>query len=389
MKLSRYHITGHKLLIWILLLGVLAVLGCSEEGPKSQEVKIGVLMPLTGDAASLGVPAWNAIQLAMEQANDKRTPGMPKLTLLAEDTKALPANGVSALRKLGSIEEVKLVIGPLTSTVALAVAPVAEKNKVVIISPGASAPKISESGDYIFRVEISEKLGGAIQARLAVKELGYQKVACVYINTDYGAGLFSVFKSFFEIEGGQVVLAEAFDQGETDFRAIIAKIKSLTVDAVFLVAIDEVINFVKQKEELGIAAQIFTTPIFENKLYLEKLGRLAEGIIYVYYGTYNPESQDNRTKSFVTAYESRFKVAPTYYSANAYDAANILLIALERSDFQPEAVKNALYQVQGFEGVSGMISFDAKGDVTKNVSLKIVRNGMFQFYEAVDEAGTQ
>ncbi|RKY12768.1 MAG: hypothetical protein DRP65_00160 [Planctomycetota bacterium] len=383
MKRLTNLITGRALLI--VVLGILIVFpsGCSKKRSEAKEIKIGVLMPLTGDAASIGVPAWNGIQLAIEQINSRRNSEEPLLELVSEDTKALPAEGLSALQKLISIEKLKFVIGPLTSTVTLAVAPLAEQKKVVIISPGASAPKISESGDYIFRSEISEKLGGAIQATMAVNKLAYRRVACVYINTDYGAGLFGVFKKSFEQGGGSVVLSEAFDQGETDFRAIISKIKSEEVDAVFLVAIDEVINFVRQKKELGLVAQIYTTPIFENKLYLEKLGELAEGIVYVYYGTYNPESQDDRTISFVRAYESRFNSAPTYYSANAYDAAYMLYTALKESKYQLKTVKDALYNIKNFEGVSGTMSFDSNGDVTKDVSLKTVENGTFQFYKNV------
>ncbi len=383
MKRSANRITSPVLLVITLSFFVVAFLGCSKKPPEAKEIKIGVLMPLTGDAASIGVPAWNGIQFAIEQINGGRKPEEPLLRLVAEDTKALPTEGLSGLQKLISIEKVKLIIGPLTSTVTLAVAPVAEKNKVVIISPGASAPKISESGDYIFRSEISEKLGGAIQAKLAINELGYKRVACVYINTDYGVGLFRVFKDSFEQLGGHIVLSEAFDSGETDFRAIISKIKTVETDAVFLVAIDEVINFVKQKEELGLVAQIYTTPIFENKLYLEKLDKWAEGIVYVYYGTYAPEAKDDRVRSFVQAYESRFKSIPTYYSANAYDAANMLYAALRASSYQAEGVKDALYKIKNFEGVSGVMSFDNNGDVTKEVSLKVVRNGSFRFYENV------
>lgn len=381
MKRLTNLINGRALLI--VVLGILIVFpsGCSKKRSEAKEIKIGVLMPLTGNAASIGVPALNGIQLAIEQINSSRNSEEPLLTLVSEDTKALPAEGLSALQKLISIEKVKFVIGPLTSTVTLAVAPLAEQKKVVIISPGASAPKISESGDYIFRTEISEELGGAIQARLTVDKLSYKKIACVYINTDYGAGLFEVFKDSFEQAGGHIVLSEAFDQGETDFRSIISKIKLVEPDAVFLVAIDEVINFVRQKEELGLDAQIYTTPIFENKLYLEKLGKLANGIVYVYYGTYNPESQSDKTRAFVEAYESRFNSAPTYYSANAYDAANILNTALKKSNYQIEAVKDTLYSIKGFEGVSGTISFDENGDVTKEVSLKIVRNDTFTFWD--------
>lgn len=360
---------------------ILGNLGCSK-GEK--DIKVGVLMPLTGTAASLGVPAFNAMQLAIDEANQKREEGDPKVVLIPEDTKALAPMGVSSIQKLINVNKIKIAIGPLTSTVTLAVSPIAEKNKFVIISPGSSAPAISESGDYIFRNELSDLDGGRTQAQIAIDKLGFKKMACVYINTDYGSGLYKVFKEVYEAKGGEIVLAEAFMPGTTDFRTIITKIISESVDAVFLIAIDEVLNFVKQKEELGLKTKIFTTPIFENIDYLNELGKLAEGILYVYYGQYDPNSTDENIKSFISKYQERFKDSPTYYSALAYDAANIIYKALKNANFELDKVKNEIYKIQGFQGVTGETSFDKNGDVSKPVSLKVVKNGKFQFYNMND-----
>jgi branched-chain amino acid transport system substrate-binding protein len=363
----------------ILMSAVLALFSnCGQKA--AGEVKIGVLMPLTGDAATLGEPAWNAIQLAFEQWNGKKSTDESLVRAIPEDTKAEPSAGVSAFHKLITVDKVKIVIGPLTSTVTLAVAPIAEQNKIVIISPGASAPKISDAGEYVFRNELSDSDGGKIQAEIAIQKLHYKKVACVYINTDYGSGLLDVFRQRFVELGGEIVLAESFDPGETDFRSVISKIKRLSPDAVFLIAIDETIPFVRQKSELGLRASIYTTPIFENIMYLQKLGDLAEGIIYVYYGEYNERSDNEIVQQFVESYHSKFGINPTYYSALAYDAANIVIQALNMANFNPKTVRENLYKIKNFQGVTGLTSFDTNGDVSKPVSLKTVRSGKFTLY---------
>lgn len=353
------------------------IAGCSRNTNK--EVKVGVLMPLTGSAASLGVPAWQAIQLAMDEENALRTKNEPVVRLLPEDTQAQPSTGVSSILRLITTDDVKLIIGPLTSTVTLAVAPIAEERHVVIISPGASAPSISSAGDYIFRNELSDSIGGTYQADIAYDKLHFKRVGCVYINTDYGAGLYQVFKSRFEKLGGKIPLAESFLPGTTDFRSIIAKLKSVHVDAVFIIAIDEIVNFVRQKEELGLNCKIYTTPIFENQEYLGQLGNLAQGILYVYYGTYDPTSTDSATQAFISHFEARFYHPPTYYSALAYDAARILYDALKEANFDQARVKDQLYQIRGFKGITGETSFDKNGDVIKPVSLKTVESGRFVF----------
>ena len=365
------------LVVWTGLINV----NCGKGENKTEVIEIGVLLPLTGPAATLGKPGLNAVELAIDEVNAERQEGEPQIKIIPEDTKAQTGIGVSALKKLYNADGVKVAVGPLTSSVTLAVAPIAERNKFTIISPGSSAPKVSDSGDYIFRNELSDLEGGRIQATIAMEKLGYKKMACVYINTDYGSGLHEVFKETFEAKGGEIVFSEAFLPGTTDFRTVITKILSETVDAVFLVAIDETVNFVRQRAELGLKAPIFSTPIFENKAYLDQLGELAEGILYVYYGKFDPDSEDGQIKTFLNSYMQRFNVPPTYYSALAYDAAKIICLSLKNANYDVTKVKDEIYKIKNFKGISGDTSFDKNGDVSKPVSLKVVKDGRFTFIE--------
>jgi branched-chain amino acid transport system substrate-binding protein len=173
-------------------------------------------------------------------------------------------------------------LGPLTSGTTLAVAPIAEKNHVVILSPGASAPKITQAGDYIFRNELSEAYGARAQAELAFSRLNFKSVALLYINNEYGVGTVGVFRDSFSRLGGRIVADEAFDSGATDFRTALTRIKQANPDAIFVVFQDEIANIVRQRAELGISVPIYTTPVFEDPENLKTLGPLAEGIIYTY-----------------------------------------------------------------------------------------------------------
>ena len=380
MFLSMKGKTILALLLLVVWAGLINV-NCGKGENKIEKIEIGVLLPLPGPAATLGKPGLNAVKLAIEEVNAERQEGDPEIAIIAEDTTAQANFGVSAIKKLYTADGVKVAVGPLTSSVTLAVAPIAERNKFTIISPGSSAPKVSDSGDYIFRNELSDLEGGRIQANIAMEKLGYKKMACVFINTEYGSGLQKVFKETFEAKGGEIIFSEAFMPGTTDFRTVITKILSESVDAVFLVAIDETVNFVRQRAELGLKAPIFTTPIFENKAYLDQLGELAEGILYVYYGTYDPDSADDQIKKFLNSYQKKFNVPPTYYSALAYDATNIICLSLKNANYDVTKVKDEIYKIKNFKGISGLTSFDKNGDVSKPVSLKVVKDGRFTFFE--------
>jgi len=343
-------------------------------------VRIGVILPLTGGAAALGKSSLNGIQLAVAAYNSARGPNDRPVDLVIEDDSASPAAAVSAFQKLVSLNEVKLILGPLTSGGALALAPLAERNQVVILSPGASTPALTNAGDYVFRDELSEAFGARAQAELGYNRLHYRTVAMLYVNNEYGVGTAQIFSTRFKELGGRIVVDEAFLPGTSDFRTALAKIKAMNPDAMFVVFQDTIVNIVKQRAELGVQAPIYTTPVFEDAGNLKDLGPLAEHIIYTYYGSFGTDADTEISKQFVASYQQRFHEPPTYYAATSYDAARILIEALRTSAFDLQKTKDSLYGVRNFPGVTGTMSFDRNGDVIKPVTLKTVRGGHFVRY---------
>ena len=343
-------------------------------------LKIGSILPLTGGASALGKASLNGIQLAITEYNSSLDLTDRSIELVIEDDGASPAAAVSAFQKLVTLDGVRMILGPLTSGGALALAPLANRDQVVILSPGASTPALTNSGDYVFRDELSEAFGARAQAELAYNRLNYRSIAMLYVNNEYGVGTTEVFRARFKELGGRIVVDEPFLPGTSDFRTALAKIKAENPDAMFVVFQDTIVNIVKQRAELGIQAPIYTTPVFEDLGNLRDLGSLADGIVYTYYGSFDASSNSSVSKQFVTAYRQRFHETPTYYAATSYDAARIAIAALRDSGFDLKKAKDSLYGIRNFPGVTGAMSFDHNGDVVKPVTLKTVRGGHFVRY---------
>jgi branched-chain amino acid transport system substrate-binding protein len=157
-------------------------------------VTIGAILPLTGSAAPYGKNARRGIELALEEINANGGVNGKKVKVLYEDSKTEPKEAVSALRKLHSSSGVKFIIGDINSTGVLAMAPIAVRERILLLSPGASNPKISDAGDYIFRNWHSDALEGQVDADHAYSTLGWREAAVLYVNAAYGAGLAETFR---------------------------------------------------------------------------------------------------------------------------------------------------------------------------------------------------
>ncbi len=359
----------------IVALAIVLIVTQIKKEPK--EIKIGAILPLTGGAGKYGEDAKLGIELAIEKKNVEGGINRKLIRVIFEDDQSNPQQIVAAFRKLITVHKVPVVIGGMTSSSALAVAPVAEQNKVVLFSPSASSPELTKAGDFIFRNELSDAYGGVAQAELTWSKLRIKKVAILYINNDYGVGVKDAFLQTFQNLGGEVVSVESFDPDAQDFRTQLTRIKQKFPEAIFIVAYKETILILRQIKELGIKSQILSTPVFEDKEIIEKAKDAAEGVIYVYYGGFDPQSADKHIKSFVEDFRMKYNRDPGYYSALAYDAANIILLAIEKGGTKSEDIKKALYQIKDFHGVTGKTTFDSNGDVTKPVFLKMVKNGQF------------
>jgi len=352
--------------------------GCAKKEEK--EIKIGAILPLTGDAAQYGDSIKKGVDLALTQINSKGGIKGRPVTVIYEDSKAVPADGVAAFQKLVDVNRVIAVIGDAVSSVTLAFAPIAEKNRVVVLSPLSSAPVLTNAGDFIFRNVPSDLYGGRVAAYFAVKDQGWQKLAILYINNDFGVGLKRVFSENVESLGSQIVAGEAYEPGTRDFRTQLLKIRATNPEAIFIVGYGEVPQILIQAKEIGLKIKFLGTGLLENPNVIKVAKEAAEGIYFTQL-QYDASSNDPLVMAFVGTFTKKYNAKPDIIAAYGYDAMELLSFAIERSNLTSEGIRDQLYKVKNFHGVTGDITFDKSGDVIQPLGIKTVRNGQFVWFK--------
>jgi len=366
-----------SLVVILLIICGLIWVSCQKK-VEEKVVKIGAVLVLTGPNAKAGQSAKQGIEMAVEEINASGGVKSRKIKVIYEDDGGEPQKSVSAVQKLINVDKVLAILGPMWSSCVLAVAPIVESKGVVILSPTASSPKITYAGDYIFRNTYSDAIEGAKTAEFASKELKYGKAGILFINNDYGVGLKDAFKRKFEELGGKIVIDEGYDPKTTDFRTILVKVKERSPEVIYIAGYSEMGQLLRQMRETGIKIPVLSCIMFEISDIAKVAGKAAEGVIYAY-PSYDPEKGNEITLKFAKKFKEKYGTLPDPEAAFSYDAVKILALAMEKGGFTSEDIKNALYKIKGYNGVTGKTSFDENGDVIKPVGFKRVHNGKYEW----------
>ena len=360
--------------IVVILLIVIGIVYLGKLG-NDNTIKIGASLPLSGQNAVYGIEIQNAIELARGEINSQGGINGKKLEIIYEDDKADVSTGINVINKLVNIDNVPVVLGSWASGVVVAQAPIAEKNKVIILADALS-PAITNAGDYIFRIQPSAVYYTSVATEFLI-EHNMNKSAVIYVNNEFGKSLKDSFVSDFESRGGKVVAIESYSQGDTDFRAQLIKIKNKNPDVIFIPGYQDTIEVIKQVNELGIKSKILAGPPYESKSTTEKLGKLAEGVLYPSH--FVLERGNEKTKQYEKEYLARYNIKTGPYAPLMYDATYIIAEALQKCDKDTDCIKDELYSMK-YSGVSGDISFDSFGDPHMPIYMKTVKNGEFIEY---------
>ncbi len=359
----------------LLMVAVVICYGCG--GAEDASVDIGVIIPLTGEAAFYGQSLQKGLDFAAEEVNKGGGIKGRTVVLHYEDSRAVPADGVAALQKLLASQQIVAVVGDAASSVTMAFAPIAEERGVVVMSPLSSASALTDAGDFIFRNVPSDLENGRTAAAFVVNDRKWSRAAVVYVNNEFGVGLRDAFSQACSSFGGQVVISEAYEQGSSDFRSQLAKVKNQQPEAVFVVGYAEVATLLVQAKELGIDAAMIGTGLMEDPNLLATAGDAAEGMFFTQL-PYDATSESEVVNRFVQGFKTAYDASPDIISAYGYDALRVVCFALAScDDLTSVALKEQLYRVQGFEGVTGTISFDENGDVQQPMGVKVIRDGQF------------
>ena len=354
----------------------LVLAGCGKPTTSAEKppVQIGAVLPLTGSAAVWGQNAKMGMDLAAAEINTGGGVKGRLISIIYEDSQSEPRVATSALQKLISTLRVQVVIGDIASSSVLAMAPIAERNKVVLLSPGASNPDISNAGDFIFRNWQSDALEGEVDAHYAFSTLGWRNVACLFVNNGYGAGLTKVFTEKFKTAGGRIVAEESFVQDATDLRAQISRVAAAKPDGVFMPGYPpEMATALKQMKETGVKLPILSVQAFDDPEILARAGDAAEGVVFSV--PTPPSTNDTVVASFKASYLKQYAKEPGVCSDTGYDALRIVVRALEQGAQSGDAIRKTFQELKDFPGAAGPTTFDSHGDVVRPFSFKTIKTG--------------
>jgi branched-chain amino acid transport system substrate-binding protein len=353
-------------------IAAISFISCRDPGTRA-DFTVGAVLPLTGSAAVWGQNARRGMELAIDELNSSRPPGK-QLSVIYEDSRSDAKSANTALQKLISANHVNVVIGDIASSSVLAMAPIAEASKVVLLSPGASSPDISNAGDFVFRNWQSDALEGRVDADFAYNVKRWRRIATLYVSNAYGTGLHKEFSSAFAALGGEVVMSESFAQGSVDLRAQITRLRSKTFDALYLPGYPpEMAVALKQMRELGLNVPTLSVQAFDDPEILARAGQAAEGVMFSV--PKPPDQAEPVVADFRKHYISRYSTDPGVCSDTGYDAIRIVAWAIDQGARTGTEIRDAFKRLRDFAGAAGTTTFDEHGDVVRPFIFKTVRSG--------------
>jgi len=365
--------------------------GCGREAPKPAAtgpvtVKIGSASPLTGPQAHIGIDIRNGVQLAIEDANAANVEiGGRKVQfeMVAEDDEANPTKATTVAQKLVD-SKVAGVVGHFNSGASIPASKIYSDAGIPQISPSSTNPKYTLQGfKTAFRVVAHDDQQGPTLGKYATEKLKAKTIAVIDDSTAYGQGLADAFEKTVKAAGAKVVAREHTTDKDTDFKAILTRIRGRKPDLVMFGGIDPQAGpMVRQMAELGIKAKFMGGDGMQTPNFIKLAGNASEGAMASIPGL--PKEEMPGGKAFLEKYKTKFKAEVELFAPMGYDAVMVFIDSMKRAGstdpakFLPEVGKTR------YQGVIGPIAFDSKGDLVDGpITIYVVKGGKWVALETV------
>lgn len=345
---------------------------------QSRPVTLGYMLPLSGEFSQYGIRFRQSAAMALDAFNAARRIPVP-VQILYEDTRSDAREATSVAQKFSDNPEVVGVLGDFSSSASMAAAQVLARTGVPQLSQTASHPDFVGISRWQFRNITTQAYEGPFVARWALGN-GARRVAVICIQNDWGQSVAQGFNTAFAAGGGEITSTEFFNPGNREFRSILTKIQRERPDAVYLgMFYEDGAAVLQQRRQLAMRMPFYaTSSLYEPRL-IELAGAPAvEGLFLA--TSFMPTNPDARVQAFVTEHQRRFNMEPNSFSAQAFDAVNIMLEAIARA--APEVtrarLRDELAATADFPGVTGATSFDPQTrEPSKTLARMQVREGRF------------
>lgn len=373
-----------KISTWLAAAAVaLATSGCNDSGGA---IRFGEYASLTGSEAAFGQSSHKGTALAVDEANAAGGLLGKKIELLTEDNQSKAGESATIVKKFITRDQVVAVLGEVASGRSLEAGPICQASRTPMISPSSTNPKVTEVGDYVFRVCFTDPFQGRLLAEFALRTLKAKRAAVLSdVSAPYSVGLAKFFREPFTAGGGQIVADEKYNSRDKDFRAQLTSIKGGNPDAIFVPGYyTEVGLIVAQARQLGITAPIFGGDGWEAPELIQIAGGPA--LENTFYSThFSPENQDPAVQRFVAAFRAKYGETPDAMAALGYDSAAVLIDAIKRAGVADRLkVRDALAATQNFPCLTGKTTLDAHRDATKAAVIITVKDGKFKYLQTIE-----
>lgn len=389
-----------RIFILISVILLTALIGCERVSeivqpdtatpPTETTLKIGVIQPSnTFTTFSQGA------ETARVQINEKGGVLGMEIAFINRDNQPIasepptPEASVSAAKELIEMEDVFALLGPVYSTNAVEVGPIAQQAQRLML-PGSSGSNVPETGDYVFLITVPNPFQGEVMASFAMNpdELGATRAATIIEADDvYTTDLVQAFEAAFRQNGGEIVHSGAYTVGETTFTTLLTEIHKVQPDVIFCPGFQpEVPSLIKEARQIGITGTFLGGSAWDDRerfLSILDDNSVLDGS---YYPTnFSVATPDPNVQEFVMAYSAHFGSPPDGIAASGYDAMRLLALAIETAgSLDPVAVRDAFAAVNGYKGATTISHYDANRHPVKSLTIQTISGGQVEHYKVVE-----
>ncbi len=351
----------------------------------SDEILFGEVSSLTGQEATFGQSTHNGIMMAVKEINAAGGIDGKKIRVITYDNQGKPTEAASATTRLIVQDKVHLILGEVASARSLAMAPVAQRNKVPMITHASTNPQVTEGKDYVFRTCFIDPFQGRVMAKFARENLKVEKVAVLRdVRNDYSVGLANFFVENFQGAGGTILVDQSYSAGDIDFKAQLTAIRASKPQAIFVPGYyTDVALIARQTRELGLDVPLLGGDGWDSSRLFEIAGEALDGSYFSNH--YSLDNPDPKIRKFLADYEASYGRASDAMSALGYDAVQIAAEAVRRAGTTDgPALRDAIAQTKDFVGVTGTITIDEGRNASKPAVVLEIKDGKASYSATID-----
>ena len=349
------------------------------------EIIIGHYASMTGNTAHFGQDTDKAARLAVEQLNAAGGVLGRKFKIVTFDTRGDGAEAANAVTRLIDVENATAILGEVASSLSLQGAPIAQRRKVPMVSPSSTNPKVTQVGDYIFRVCYIDPFQGKVMALFARRTLKLDKVAILKdVKNDYSIGLADAFQKAFVAAGGTIAAEQSYSAGDTDFSAQVTAIKSSGAQAIWVPGYyAEVGAIARTAARLGVKVPLLGGDGWDAPELFTIGGDALNGSYFSNH--FAPDQASPLAQKFVADFKAKYGQEPTGLGALGYDGVMVIADAIRRAgSTAPAALRDALATTKAYEAVTGKITMDKDRNPEKSVVVLKIDGGKAKYESLVN-----